>query len=75
MCIDYMEMDECNMKDSFPLSCVDDLLHVLRSAKCMTHLNLPCAYDHIACVIFVYKMIVPLRQAFQCLTTNGYFFT
>ena len=36
-CVDCKALNECNVKDSFPLPRIDDLLDKLRSAKCMTH--------------------------------------
>ena len=45
VCVDYRSLNECNVKDSFPLPRIDGLLNKLRSAiKCMTHLNLRSSY-------------------------------
>ena len=40
VCVDYTTLNECNVKDSFPLPRIDDLLDKLRNAKWMTHLDL-----------------------------------
>ncbi len=59
------------MKDSFPLPRIDDLLDKLRSAKCMTHLDLRSSYNQV-------RMSDDSPQddsidaiAFQGLTPNG----
>ena len=47
VCVDYRALNECIVKDSFPLPRIDDLHDKLRSAKCMTHLDLRSTYNHI----------------------------
>jgi len=47
VCVDYIALNECNVKDSFPLPRIDDLLDKLRSAKCMTHLDLRSTYNQV----------------------------
>jgi hypothetical protein len=47
VCVDYIAWNDCTIKDSFPLPRIDDLLDKLRSAKCMTHLDLRSAYNQI----------------------------
>ena len=47
VCVDYRALNECTVKDSFPLPRIDDLLDKLRSAKCMTHLDLRSAYNQV----------------------------
>ena len=43
LCVDYKASNECTVKDSFPLPRIVDLLDKLRSAKCITHLDLRLA--------------------------------
>jgi hypothetical protein len=43
-CVDYKAMNECNVKESFPLSRIDDLLDKLSNVKCMPHLDMRIAY-------------------------------
>ena len=45
ICVDYIVLNECNVKDSFPLPRIDDLLDKLGSAKCMTRLDLRSALN------------------------------
>ena len=45
VCVDYIALIECTMKESFSLPQIDDLLDKLRSAKCMTHLDLRSTYN------------------------------
>ena len=47
VCVDYGALNECNVKDSFPLPRTDDLLAKLRNAKCMTHLDLRSTYNQV----------------------------
>ena len=48
VCVNYKALNECNVKDSFPLPRIDDLLDkLLRSAKCMTHLDPRSAYNQV----------------------------
>ena len=47
ICVDYKALNECTMKDAFPLPRIDDLLHNLRNAKCMTHMDLRFAYNQV----------------------------
>jgi len=47
VCVDYGAFDECNVKESFPLQRIDELLDKLRNAKCMTHLDLRSAYSQV----------------------------
>ena len=47
VCVDYTTLNECIVKDSFPLPRIDDLLDKLRSAKCMTHLDLRSTYNQV----------------------------
>jgi len=45
LCVDYIALNECTVKDSFPLPRIDILLDKLRNAKCMTHMDLRTAYN------------------------------
>jgi hypothetical protein len=45
--VDYKALNECILKDYFPLPRIDDLLDKLRSAKCMTHLDLRSSYNEV----------------------------
>jgi len=47
VCVDYIALNECIVKDYFPLQRIDDLLDKLRSAKSMTHLDLRSAYNQV----------------------------
>ena len=40
VCVEYMELNECNMKYVFELPRIDDLLNTVCNAKRMTHLDL-----------------------------------
>jgi len=66
-------MDECIVKDSFPLSC-NDMVYDISYVKYMIHFDLRYAYTHYDCLILVYTMILSLPHAFQGLTPNGSFF-
>ena len=41
--VDYKALNECIVKNSFPLPQIDVLLDNLRYAKCMTHMDLRLA--------------------------------
>jgi hypothetical protein len=41
VCVDYKSLNERDVKESFLLPRIDDLLDKLRTGKCMTHLDLP----------------------------------
>ena len=43
VCVDYKALNECNVKDSFSLPCIDDMLDKLRNTKCMTYMELRSA--------------------------------
>ena len=47
VCVDYRALNECTMKDYFPLPRIDDLLDKLRNDKCMTHLDLRSTYNKV----------------------------
>ena len=47
VCIDYRAIDECTVKDQFPLPRSDDLIDLLRDATCITHLGLRSAYNQV----------------------------
>jgi hypothetical protein len=71
---DFMWINECTKKDSFPLSCIDMIYETyLCNVKCMIHFDLRYAHNHYDYLILVYTIILSLRQAFQGLTTNGSF--
>ena len=46
-CVEYRALNECIVKDSFPLPRIDDLLGKLRNAKSMTRLDLRSAYKQV----------------------------
>jgi len=64
--VDYIALNECTVKDSFPLHRIVDLLDKLLNAKCMTHLNLGSPYNQVTrrCRMMVCKMIPSMRQPF-----------
>ena len=47
VCVDYKAFSEFTVKDSFPIPRIDDLLNKIRSAKCMTYLDLRSAYTQV----------------------------
>jgi hypothetical protein len=47
VCVDYKALNECTVKEPFPLPRIDDLLDKLRIAKCMTHLDLCSTYNQV----------------------------
>jgi len=47
VCVDYRELEECTVKDSFTLPRIDDLLDKLRNTECMTHLDLRPTYNQV----------------------------
>ena len=71
VCVDYRALNECTMKDSFPLPRIDDLLDKLRSAKCMTHLDLRSAYNQVRISDDGPQDDSIPSTAFQALTPNG----
>jgi hypothetical protein len=52
-----LTMDECIVKDSFPLSWYG-LCHKLCTVNCRMHFDLRYAYNHINCLILFYMMII-----------------
>jgi hypothetical protein len=47
VCVDCRALNECNVKDNFPLPRIDGMLDTLRNVKCMTHLDLCSAYNQV----------------------------
>jgi hypothetical protein len=47
VCFDYIALNECTAKDSFPLPRINDLLDKLRNAECMTHLDFRLVYNQV----------------------------
>ena len=49
VCIDYREINEYTVKDSFslPRSYIDDLIEQLKDATCITHLDLRSPYNQV----------------------------
>jgi hypothetical protein len=45
VCVNYRALNECTVKNYFPLPRIDDLLDTLRNVKCMRHLDLRSAYN------------------------------
>ncbi len=45
VCADYRALNECNLKESFSLPRIHDLLDKIRNAKRMTHLELHSSYS------------------------------
>ena len=45
VCIDYRAINEREVRDSFPLPRIDDLIDRLRESRCITHLYLRPAYN------------------------------
>ena len=71
VCVDYRALNECTVKDSFPLLRIDDLLDKLRNAKCMTHLDLRSAYNQVRISDDSPHDDSIAAIAFQGLTPNG----
>jgi len=71
VCVDYRALNECTMKDSFPIPRIDDLLDKLRSAKCLTHLDLRSAYNRVRMSNDGPQDDSIATTAFQGLTPNG----
>ena len=71
VCVDYRALNECTMKDSFPLPRIDDLLDKLRSAMCMTHLDLRSTYTQVRMSDDGPQDDSIAATAFQGLTPNG----
>jgi len=71
ICVDYRALNECTVKDSFPLPRIDDLLDKLRSARCMTHLDLRSAYNQVRMSDDGPQDDSIAATAFQGLTPNG----
>ena len=71
VCIDYSEINERTVKDSFLLPCIDDLIEKLRKADCITHLDLRSAYNQVrmSCDGPTDESIV--ATIFQGLTSNS----
>jgi hypothetical protein len=71
VCVDYKALNECIVKDSFPLPRIDNLLDKLRSAKCMTHLDLRSSYNQVRMSDDGPQDNSIAATAFQGLTPNG----
>ena len=71
VCVDYKALNECIVKDIFPLPRIDDLLNKLRSAKCMTHLDLRSTYNQVRMPDDGPQDDSIVATAFQGLTPNG----
>jgi len=71
VCVDYKALNECTVKDSFPLPQIDDLLETLCSAKFMTHLNLRSTYSQVRMSDDGPQDDSIVATAFQGLTPNG----
>jgi hypothetical protein len=71
VCVDYKTLNECTANDSFPLSRIDDLLDKLRSAKCMTQLDLRSAYNQVRMSDDGPQDDYIAAKTFQGLTPNG----
>jgi len=71
VCVDYIALNECIMKDSFPLPRIDDLLDKLRSAKCMPHLDLRFTYIQVRMSDDGPQDDSIVATLFQGLTPNG----
>jgi len=71
VCVDHRVLNECTVKDSFPLPRIDNLFDKLRSAKCMTHLDLRSAYNRVRMSNDGPQDYSIVATAFQGLTPNG----
>ena len=71
VCIDYTILNECTVKDSFPLPRIDDLLDKLRNAKCMTRMDLRSAYSQVRMSDDGPQDDFIAATTFQGLTPNG----
>jgi len=70
VCVDYIALNECTVKDSFSLPRIDDLLNMFCSAKCMTHLDLRLAYNQVRISDDGPPDDLIAAKAFQGLTPN-----
>ena len=71
VCVDYRALNECTVKESFPLPHIDDLLDKLRNAKCMPHLDLRSAYNQVRMSDDGPQDDSIAVTTFQGLTSNG----
>jgi hypothetical protein len=71
VCVDYKALNDCTVKDSLPLPCIDDLLDKSRNAKCMIHLELHSPYNQIRMSDDVSQDDSIVATAFKGLTPNG----
>ena len=71
VCVDYKALNECTVKDSFPLPRINDLLDKLRSAKCMAHLDLRSAYNQVRMSDDGPQDDYIVATSFQGFTLNG----
>ncbi len=71
ICVDYRALNECTVKDSFPLPQIDDLLYKLRNAKYMTHLVIRSAYNQVRMSDDGPQDDSIAATTFQGLTPNG----
>ena len=71
VCVDYKALNECIVKDYFPPPRINDLLDKLRSAKCMTHLDLRSTYNQVQISDDGLQDDSIVATIFQGLTPNG----
>jgi hypothetical protein len=71
VCVNYKALNECTVKDSFPLPRINDLLDQLRNAKYMTHLDLRLAYNQVRMSDDGPQDDSIVATVFQGLTPNG----